>query len=248
MAQVPQPPPHGSEDAQAFCQRICRETNRGQWHGEAHMQRVWENASDALQRAFLQPNADDVVLSDAGMSLLRTLCLTHDLCHYRMDTDGSICAKYDAWLASCGYGPDDVVQIHRLLVYASTTSELKMRERTHGRFVDWHKLFDKPVAQVQPEELVYIRQLLSEADKLDMLGADAVERCRTIVAERRPNLANKPAEIRSLVVEMYRADLASLPDLFESEQGYQFAVWRRDEMAAKLGLSSPIAIPKKQYH
>jgi hypothetical protein len=206
---------------------------------------VWKNARDALDVAFDVPTGNEVVLSSDGVSLLRLLCLTHDLFYYRFDTDGTIQIEYDRWLRETGFNDSDIMQIHRLLAYANSACERLLREQTGGRLLDWHAKFTKPIGKVQPAEVVYIRQLLSEADKIDMLGPSAVDRCLLIVQERHPELVGRSAELHGKLIEMYRSEIADLPELFESDRGRQLSVSLRGAMAAKLNLSEPIKISKK---
>ena len=226
--------PPNAEDALDFCQRMCAQSQRGSSHNADHMARVWDIANELLEDNLANPTASTVKLSSAGAFLLRLLCLTHDLCDHKYDHDSKIRSAYDAWLGKLGYSPSDVLQIHRVLVYAGYSAEGK--QRNGASCVDWVGILASPIGHVSAAEVRYVRQLLSEADKLDALGLGGIERCQQYIVEVEPSLEDNRDELHRLVVQHYHDKLGRLPEFFETERGVQQAQQSRDEMATALGI------------
>lgn len=100
--------------------------------------------------------------------------------------------------------------------------------------IDWASLLPHPINRVPLEEVVVIRQIVSEADKLEAMGTDGLIRCGQYVSELHPGAGVDV--VNRLVVEHHHVKLSHLyPDgYFTTEVGTRMAARRHEEMAASV--------------
>jgi HD superfamily phosphodiesterase len=161
---------------------------RGPSHDLSHVIAVRELAHELAREEQLEVNGD----------MLDAVTITHDYSDYKYDPDGKLEIKHQEMLTRL-FSPEQVDLLFKTIKYASYSTERKLREAQIGKrggkvidisTVDWREpseeylqfrslvLYEKiDWISHLPSKYIVLRNLLSDADKLEALGASGVYRC-----------------------------------------------------------------------
>lgn len=139
-------------DLSNFVEETC--TCRDISHGFEHMKQV------AYTSLFIQKN-EFPDMSQIYVNVLISCAWLHDVADHKYDADGNLKKLVENFLNS--NLPEYTYQILRIIKYSSFSTENKKQIK------DWDLIFSDPI-------FLIIRNIMSDADKLDALGTKGLMR------------------------------------------------------------------------
>jgi len=137
-------------ETEEFVREVCKD--RDPSHGLEHMQRVRDNALLICQ---MMEVTDEHMLSDVSL-----VALLHDVADHKYDKDGSLTEKIRMFLVRNDIDPVPILSCIGAISFS--------KEQKNG--MRW---FEK---ELEPR-WVQIRDIVSDADKLEAIGLVGVRRC-----------------------------------------------------------------------
>lgn len=207
-----------------FVYSTCRD--RDPTHGHEHMKTVANHAMS--------------ILKSMGISDPRTVKLTlitawvHDVADHKYDTDGKLSAQLDDFLINLVHNED--AELIRLIInHTSFSKEDKMRKTNPNWAIDRLKVLGL--------DGLLIRDIVSDADKLEAIGIQGLIRCAEFCKEKGIQEDKIIAAVRSHCDEKL---LRLYSGFIVTEPGRLLAKPLHDEMVELLKLSDQELVGKLQ--
>ena len=187
-------------------------------HGLKHLSRVVANTKAILAADYKDFPADwkhDCVV----------LAWTHDLedpKYKKEDDDNRVEEMFSKFLKVLN--PSQA----REIITRSSWNEQRQLKDTKTR--DWEQVLHR---------FTVFRHILSDADKLDAMDDQGLERCAHFVLEKNPQLTDRDAELYSKVHQHAQEKLLRIPEFLHSPSAHQKGQLLRDEMRHKLKYFQP---------
>lgn len=182
------------EALQNFVRTLC--AGRDESHGYLHMKTV---ADLALQLARQENITNQKILDWVVM-----IGYLHDVNDHKYDHDGSLEVKMRYFLRGY-FQPDEVNRILAIINLVSFSRENRYRQQFgHSPRSEW--------MEVLGEDGLLIRDLVSDADKLEALGEIGFRRCYQVTREMNPGVSE--LEIRRKMQEHFHDKLGRLASEF----------------------------------
>jgi len=162
-----------------FVQETCQ--GRDPSHGHAHMQTVAQNALEI----YLQFTGNH-----ANLRLVLIAAWLHDVAdHKYVSEDPTLLLKLEGFLDRLSReegDPELAKEVKLVIDHISYSKENRLRkERFGGNHVDWEMIL--------PAHLIEVRDIVSDADKLEAIGMIGVERCLHFAKVQDPNVTEREA-------------------------------------------------------
>jgi uncharacterized protein len=186
-----------------FVKDTCRD--RESSHGYEHMSTVCDNAL-LIHAGLSEPGVDreDVMV----------VALLHDVADHKYDQDGQLRVKLDDFLTH--HYPD----VHGLILKTIDAISYSKEHRLGQRW------FEKQLGAYWTR----VRDIVSDADKLEALGVVGVERCMNYASEIG---ARNQLDVMKHLVRHMNEKLLGLKDYIITDIGKSLAVERHDAMVRK---------------
>lgn len=165
---------------------------RDESHGHEHMRRVAENAAIIAIETY----GNYTVLLDA----VAPVAWLHDVRDHKYDHDGLLSKHLDEFLAV--NFPETATQIGRCIDAISYSKEARAIKA--GAALDYDAILGAFWSKV--------RNIVSDADKLEAIGHEGLERCREYTLSIKPHLT--PAQLNAEVRKHAEEKLLLLKDHF----------------------------------
>jgi HD superfamily phosphodiesterase len=149
-----------------FVRETCAIHGRDDSHGHAHMQAVAQQARTIIQ----QDHIDDT--GNLTLDAI-TAAWLHDIADHKYDSDGSLQALLDTFGNKHIWNYPEIKQVIKYISYSSENRALLA-----GTPLDYPKILGAYYAQ--------IRDIVSDADKLEALGATGVHRAIEYTTQANP--------------------------------------------------------------
>ncbi len=179
-----------------FVKDVCMD--RDESHGHLHMEKVAIN-SLKIYKEMTESLEDDYWM-------LTTIIITawlHDVADHKYDVDNKLKHKIHLFLEEFYYNdPDTMMLIEDIIDRISFSKENKAL--INNELLDWE--------DVLGEKGCIIRDIVSDADKLEAIGKDGLDRCIMFTRESNPEL--KDDEIINKVKKHSHEKLLRLKDEF----------------------------------
>jgi HD superfamily phosphodiesterase len=177
-----------------FAHDIC--IGRDSTHGYEHLKNVAITArlialTDYNYKTY--PNLDNLILD------VLTVGWLHDVADYKYDYDGTLQTKLD------DFGYKNILNYENIKKVINLISLTKENEAVEeGKTIDYNKILG--------EHYQLVRQIVSDADKLEAIGKDGIQRCINYVSFKNPTLSKN--EIYKLVIDYANNKLIKIKDHF----------------------------------
>lgn len=158
---------HVWQKASMFAEYICR--NRGESHGYGHMVRV----THICYYLWCKLDISKFDVNESQLTILLLTAQLHDVADHKYDTDGTILKQMTEFLNSIV--PEHTTTILLLIDNVSYSKQVK-REMLTGT-TNWTKHLGNDI-------FVIIRNICSDADKLDALSKIGIIRCMQYAREK----------------------------------------------------------------
>jgi uncharacterized protein len=148
--------------------RICE--GRDPSHGHDHMQKVAGNALTIL--------AGETIASEQRDRVYRQVTIAawlHDVADHKYDRDGSLQQQLQHVLEEVCHDLEEARVVQLIIENVSYSKEERWRRQHPDATLDWEALLGDAVTAL-------IRHIVSDADKLEAIGAPGVHRCAEYAA------------------------------------------------------------------
>lgn len=147
-----------------FVKTTCANSNRDESHGWEHMQKVFQNAKQIMD------NMDEAVITEDIRELVYVCSWLHDVNDHKYD-DGTLTKQIRKFLTSI-YGARPIYKqlILDIISRVSFSKEIKSQRR------GWEVILGT--------DGLIVRNIVSDADKLEAIGKIGMERCIGFTKEK----------------------------------------------------------------
>lgn len=203
----------------AFVEKVCE--GRDPSHGHKHMKSV------AINALFIYENTKNELKSDHVSDLVITVGFLHDVNDYKYDPEKKLVPLMHKFLAK-HYNEKDIQLIMNIIDRISYSKENKAIQQNQK--LDWQ--------EVLGETGCFVRDIVSDADKLEAIGKVGIERCMEYTQHSYREKYNKEITTQELVVEVIKHShekLLRLKDEFiRTPVGKRMAEPLHEEMITEL--------------
>ena len=197
-------------DLENFVKKTCDKAGRDPSHGYEHMKQVYANSMIICKMMKIK---DPYILK-----MVTIVSWLHDVFDHKYDFDGKLKNRVNEFLES-HYKPKDIKLILDIIERISFSKENKVR--INNQQLDW--------IEVLGEKGVLIRNIVSDADKLEAIGKEGINRCIMYTKECNENISDD--ELINNVKKHADEKLLRLKDEFiRTEAGKQLAQPLHEEM------------------
>lgn len=242
-----------------FSKKICDRSQRGASHNEEHMWKVYIRSLDMLYKLNILEN---VILSYEGKRMLAVVTLIHDCGDHKYDKDGSIKQEINDFLSNdLGYSDNNICLILEIIKSAGYNNEKSLRidhykssqnnnvdNNGNGNVnqeiltieLDWNSYFSKFIQNdivISLSEVIIIRHLLSDSDKLEAMGIAGVYRCMKFVLEilhSKNEIVTANKLIKNVVDHSYEKLLLLYPYYIKTSSGLIIANKCHEDMKQEI--------------
>jgi len=169
---------HECHDERQFIDELvdfCSKSTHGRdpSHGEQHMTQVRNNAQQILDQLVVAKEYPNILASESNLEHVRRMVQAaaqfHDIADHKYVKDPSQCGVEEKLRRY--FTPQDAQNIVRIMDAVSFSKERKLRQIAND--------LDSPVSFVSQlgEVGALVRDIVSDADKLEAIGEIGVERC-----------------------------------------------------------------------
>lgn len=159
-----------------FVKDVCKD--REPSHGYEHMEKVKSNSIKIYNE--LPPKSDSYVKDDILKNLIITVAWLHDVYDHKYDHDGKLRNKVMMFLVDLK-DPTHATIVMDIIERISYSRENK--SILNGEALDWN--------DVLGSEPLLVRNIVSDADKLEAIGQVGVDRCVAYTLEKNPNISGE---------------------------------------------------------
>lgn len=199
----------------AFVEKVCE--GRDPSHGHEHMKKVAQNA------LFIYNNTQSNLKNDHIRDLVITVGFLHDVIDHKYDPEKKLVPIMHDFLAQY-YDETDVQLIINIIDRISYSKENNARKQ--NKKLDWQ--------EVLGDTGCFIRDIVSDADKLEAMGKIGVDRCIEYTIQYYREKNHKGISYQELINEVIKhanEKLLRLKDEFiRTEIGKELARPLHDEM------------------
>lgn len=177
-------------------------------HGYEHMEKVYNNAMKICAKLYIPKNIIELVTVVAWL---------HDVADHKYDKDGQIRKYVQNFLQECV--PNYVADIMTCIDCISFS-----REKKEGK--EYYKNLLSP-------ELIIVRNIVSDADKLEALGVIGLERCEAYtrhVAEENKQEISDEQVLQSIIVHCEEKLFILSREYMRTLPGYEMSITLDTEM------------------
>ena len=183
--------------------------DRDNSHGYIHMLNVYNNSMKILS------NINE--LSEDILRWVTIVSLLHDVADHKYDKDGNLSKKVKDFLYSYDY--HNTENLWKCIECISFSKEKLLGKRYYEKLL--------------PPNFCIVRDIVSDADKLEALGLIGLERCEIYIKHKsKENL--KDHDIVKKILLHCEEKLFLLKDYMRTEYGYTKAIHLEKEMKAYL--------------
>lgn len=203
-----------------FVSNICKE--RDESHGHSHMKKVAENALKIIEADYKDFENYDIILRDTII-----VSWLHDVADHKYDVDGRLYQNLLKFLKdeSVTDSPELIMNIIDRISYSKEAKAIRMNQP-----LDWDKVLG-------PHGII-VRNIVSDADKLEAIGRIGVERCIEYTREHHKEKFNVDIphdELVKNVIDHANEKLLRLKDHFiRTNEGKRMAEPLHNEMVVLL--------------
>lgn len=201
------------EKLERFVKTTCK--GRDDTHGFKHMKKVAENAIKIYEEEYTSQSDASLYRKD-----ILIVAYLHDVCDHKYDRDGTLKNKVKQFLKDeldltsglCEWYLDiiDRISYSREVKFGSSKWESELT--SYG---------------------VEIRNIVSDADKLEAIGKVGIDRCREFILEKYPDLSKD--EVNKKILEHAEEKLLLIKDKFiRTNAGKRLAEPLHEEMVKEL--------------
>lgn len=189
----------------AFVIWACQ--NRPSTHGYGHMEKVANWAGQIATGEGLSLDLQFYVILIAWL---------HDVADHKYDKDGQLALEVTKFLRGY-YNPNLVDQLLTVIKYISYSKEYQLRNKNHNSRIDWQLILGG-------DGLITIRNIASDADKLEAIGAKGIYRAMECTIEYHPTEKLSADQIIEKTIQHYHDKLKHLvPEYFMTIKGKELA-------------------------
>lgn len=202
-----------------FVATICE--GRDSSHGYEHMKQVAKNSLQIFNKMY-----NDIKLSTMTIPFFISCVLTvswlHDVADHKYDHDGTLKLQLDSFVTEI-FGEVKYKFILDVIVRTSYSNEIKMIQ-TNGK-LDWDSVLGA--------DGVLLRNIVSDADKLEAIGYQGILRCMTYNIELLKISGNLNPSFDNLIIPVKKHTSDKLIKLASSyirtDYGKELAKSKHDE-------------------
>jgi HD superfamily phosphodiesterase len=162
--------------------------DRDDSHGYNHMKKVYQNAMDIC--SHICKGSYEIPVET--LNWITIVSLLHDVADHKYDHDGTLQTKVKDFLYTCD--KDNSENLWKCIECISF-----LREKRKG---------SKYYVNILPHKFLVVRNIVSDADKLEALGITGLERCEEYERHISPEKTDK--EIINRVITHYKENLSVL--------------------------------------
>lgn len=212
-----------------FVEKSCND--HGQSHGIEHIERV-VNMSKYIYEKIVNNNIDEKIYN-----LIITIAYLHDVSDHKYDPEKKMIPIINNFLIKY-FSQDDINLILKIIDNISYSKEYQLLQQNLNP--DYKNILGKIGC--------FIRDIISDADKLDALGKIGLERCLQYQQEFYHKKFNKPISYLSLiknVIDHSNEKLLKLKDNFiKTEIGKKLAEPLHNEILTELNKLQTVPVNK----
>lgn len=159
-----------------FVKKVCN--GRDESHGYEHMKKVAENARQIYEHQSIDKSNRNSYIILENVLIVAWL---HDVADHKYDLDGTLETKIHNFLVKLLKDQKRVELIQNIIHRISYSKENKIVQSGRKPEEEWKKVLG--------DEGLIIRNIVSDADKLEALGKIGMERCIMYTKERSPGIS-----------------------------------------------------------
>ena len=194
----------------AFVKKACKD--RPPSHGHAHMLAVAECAMSIVNTLGVPELTERVFV----------VAMLHDVPDHKYDKDGKLKQLCCDFLLETGYSTQETEDIMNIVAHISYSREVKLRGELGGP-VDWEVVLGSSFS-------AHVRQIVSDADKIQAIGKIGIARCAHYVAERAEQKVEESDLIDAVVAHADEKLLRLYPEFIKTSAGRELAKPLHEEM------------------
>ncbi len=188
----------------SYVRYVCRD--RDESHGHSHMKSVYENSITISNNLDNEENEIFNKNYERNMKYLMITSWLHDVCDHKYNDISK--EQMKSFILSLGI---DNIEVERILRIIDCISYSKENKAILSGFPIDYKQIISPDGNDE-EQFLLIRNIVSDADKLEALGDIGLKRCIQFTTDRNP--LSSPQEIKLEVANHSREKLLRLRDNF----------------------------------
>ena len=181
-----------------FVKNICE--GRDETHGYEHMNKVYKNSKIIFMETYKFNHINEICNSYQDLYILViTSALLHDVYDHKYDKDGNLKIKCNQFLNK--YFSKNMIDDINIVIDNISFSK-QNKSMLNGTFIG----FDKLLTNNQ----FIVRNIVSDADKLEAIGKEGIIRCENYVKELYPNITENELKVKVInhinekLIRLYR--------------------------------------------
>lgn len=203
----------------AFVAQVC--ADRDPSHGHEHMHSV------AINSLFIYMNTESPLKNESVSDLVIAVAWLHDIIDHKYDPEKKLAGRMRTFLEGL-FSPTDVQLIFDIIdrvSYSKENTAMKKKEK-----LDWQEVLGNAGC--------FVREIVSDADKLEAIGKIGIQRCMEYTSHHYFEKNHKEISQQELVAEVVKhanEKLLRLKDEFiRTTVGKKMAKPLHDEMITML--------------